>query len=146
MTPKQKKTIFFLVAGVIAIAATFAFYQYNKGPVSIKDAKGIEVTAINLYESYTKDSSSAIKKYSNKIVEATGVVAQVTNNQQNQLVALIITNETGAFVNCTMEDSLATIKEDETVTIKGICSGIGAGDAALEITGDVYLIRCYRVK
>jgi hypothetical protein len=45
-----------------------------------------------------------------------------------------------------MEDSTAVIKEDETVKIKGICTGIGMGDATMEILGDVYLSRCYRVK
>jgi uncharacterized protein (DUF1330 family) len=146
MTPKRKKIILFLLAGVIAIGAGFAWYLYNKGPLDVKDAKGIEVNAADLYQIYFKDSLVAVKKYSNKIVETSGKVAQVTQNQQNQRIVLIMTNETGAFINCTMEDSTAVIKEDETVKIKGICTGIGMGDATMEILGDVYLSRCYRVK
>lgn len=146
MTPKRKKIILFLIAGIVAVCAAFAFYLYNKGPVDIKNAKGIKVNAAELYQAYYKDSLVAVKKYSNKIIETSGVVAQVTQNQQNQSVVLLITNETGAFVNCTMEDVSAIIKEDETVKIKGMCTGIGMGDVSMEILGDVYLIRCYLVK
>ncbi len=146
MTPKRKKIILFLITGIVAICAAFAFYLYNKGPVDIKNAKGIKINAAGLYQAYYKDSLAAVSKYSNKIVETTGVVAQVTQNQQNQSVVLLITNETGAFINCTMEDATAVIKEDATVKIKGICTGIGMGDALMEILGDVYLARCYLVK
>ena len=45
-----------------------------------------------------------------------------------------------------MEDSLAKFKEDEAVTIKGICTGIGMGDTSMEILGDVYLIRSYFIR
>jgi hypothetical protein len=92
MTPKRKKIILFLLAGVIAIGAGFAWYLYNKGPLDVKDAKGIEVNAADLYQIYFKDSLVAVKKYSNKIVETSGKVAQVTQNQQNQRIVLIMTN------------------------------------------------------
>lgn len=146
MTPKRKKIILFLVSGIIAIGVSYAFYLYNKGPLDVKNAKGIKINACDLYQNFYKDSLGAVKKYSNKIVETTGVVAQVTLNQQNQPLVLIMTNETGAFINCTMEDSTAVIKEDETVKIKGICTGIMGMDASMEISGDVYLSRCYLVK
>jgi len=146
MTPKRKKIILFLITGIVAIGATFAFYLYNKGPLDVKHAKGIKINAAELYQAYYKDSLTAVKKYSNKIVETTGVVAQVTLNQQNQRVVLMITKETGGFINCTMEDSTAVIKEDETVKIKGICTGIMGMDLSMEILGDVYMSRCYLVK
>lgn len=146
MTPNKKKIIFFLLAGIIAIGAGFAYYLYNKGPLDVKDTAGIPVNAADLYQSYYKDSLQAVKKYSNKIVETTGKVAQVTLNQQKQSIVLLTTNETGAFINCTMEDSLAVIKEDQTVKVKGICTGIMGMDLSMEILGDVYLSRCYLVK
>lgn len=146
MTPKRKKIILLLLAGVVAIGATVGYYLYNKGPLDVKHAKGIEVNATDLYQTYFKDSVQAVKKYSNKVVETTGKVAQVTLNQQKQAIVLLITNETGAFINCTMEDSLAVIKEDQIVKIKGICTGIMGMDLSMEILGDVYLSRCYLVK
>jgi len=146
MAPKRKKIILFLITGIVAIGAAFAFYLYNKGPLDVKNAKGIKINAAELYQAYYKDSLAAVKKYSNKIVETTGVVAQVTLNQQNQRVVLIITKETGGYINCTMEDSTAVVKEDETVKIKGICTGIMGMDLSMEILGDVYLSRCYLVK
>jgi hypothetical protein len=146
MISKRTKNILFLIAGIAALVAAVAFYQFNKGPVDVKKASSIKVNAAELYQTYYKDSITATKTYSNKIVETTGTVAQVTNNQLNQSVVLLITNETGAFINCTVEDTLARFKEDETISIKGICTGIGMGDPDLGILGDVYLVRCYRTK
>lgn len=145
MSTKTKKVIFSII-GIIGISTAFVFYLYNKGPVNIKNEKGIPVEAAILYHAFSKDSLQAGIKYTNRIVEATGVVAQVSKNQQNQTIVLLMTNETGAYINCTMEGDSDNIKEDEKVIIKGICSGIGLGDADLGILGDVYLIRSYYTK
>lgn len=146
MTPNTKKTLFFSILGMVAIGAAIAFYLYNKGPVDVKNATGIKVVSTELYQTFSKDSLLAKKKYADKIVETSGIVTQVSKNQQNQVIVLLRTNEAGAFVNCTLEGPVENTKEGDSVTIKGICSGIGAGDTDLGIPGDVYLIRCYLVK
>ncbi|MBK8609169.1 MAG: hypothetical protein IPL84_04295 [Chitinophagaceae bacterium] len=146
MTPNLKRNTLFLLAGIVAVAACYAVYLYNKGPVNVKNATGIKVSAVDLYHAWYKDSLQAVQKFSNRVVETNGVVAQVSKNQQNQTIVFLMTNETGAFINCTLEDSLAVVKEDETILIKGICTGIGMTDVNLEILGDVYLTRCYIMK
>ena len=146
MTTKTKRIYFFTVIGILSIGAAAVLYQYNKGPLNIKNESGVPVEAAILYHAFLKDSLQAGHTYSIKIVESTGLVAQVSKNQQNQTVILLMTNETGAFINCTMEGETDLVKEDEKVIIKGICSGIGLGDSDLGITGDVYLSRCYLSK
>ena len=146
MTPTVKKTIIYSLLGLVAIAAAMAYYLYNKGPVDVKNANGIKVVATELYDAFAKDSVAAQKNYSNKILETSGIVTQVSQNQQNQAIVMLKTNEGGAFVNCTMEGPATAIKEKESVIIKGICTGMGMGDKDMGILGDVYLVRCYVVK
>jgi hypothetical protein len=146
MAPKLKKIILLGIIGIAAIGGAIAYYLYNKGPVDVKSASGIKCTATSLYQVYSKDSLQAKKQYTDKILSVTGIVNQVSQNQQNQAVVLLKTDESGAYINCTMEGVAQSIKEKDAVIIKGICTGIGAGDADMGILGDVYLLRCYQEK
>ena len=38
------------------------------------------------------------------------------------------------------------VAEAQPIVLKGICNGLGEGDADLGIAGDVYLVRCYVVR
>lgn len=142
----MKKIILFAVIGVIVIGAGIAYYLYNKGPLDVKNATGIKIASVSLYQSFSKDSVLAKKNYSDKIVEASGIVEKISQNQQNQAIIFLKTGENGAFVNCTMEGPAQGIKEKDSISLKGICTGMGMGDADLGILGDVYLVRCYLAK
>jgi len=115
--------------------------MYNEGPVNIVDGKAIEVNPDALYTSYTTDSVAAHKNYDGKIVTLTGEVSAVTENTQKQQVILIKTSAAGGHINCTMEQPALEISAGSIISVKGICSGMGQGDADLGIAGDVYLIR-----
>lgn len=146
MTPTTKRIILFSVIGIAVIGGAIGYYLYNKGPVDVKNAAGTKVAASALYQSFTKDSVQARKLYGDKIIEASGIVERISQNQQNEAVLLLKTGESGAYVNCTMEGPVTQVKEKDSLSIKGICTGIGSGDADLGILGDVYLVRCYLVK
>ena len=146
MARKTKKIIIISVLCLAVIAAAVAYYLYNKGPIDVKNASGTKVIATALYQSFSKDSLVAQKLYSNKILETSGIVIKVSQNQQNQAIILLKTNDAGAFINCTMEGPANGIKENDNVILKGICTGIGMGDIDLGILGDVYLVRCYVIQ
>jgi hypothetical protein len=142
----RKKNIIFLFSAIIIIAAATGFYFYNKGPVNISNADAIKIDAVALYEAFSKDSVQAKKNYADKILEVSGVVKQVSKNQQNQVIVMLQTNEAGAFINCTLEGESADLTENKPVLLKGFCTGMGMGDADIGILGDVYLVRCYPTK
>lgn len=146
MTGKTKKTILLIVTVLILALAAVAYYMYNKGPVDVKGSTGKKVTAIELYRTFSTDSSTAKKQYLDKILEVSGQVTKLSQNQQNQAVVLLKTPAAGAYVNCTLEGPVNGVKEGDDIIIKGICSGIGEGDAEMGIAGDVYLVRCYLIK
>ena len=62
------------------------------------------------------------------------------------MVTLIKTDTDGAFINCTLEQESNALLAGQSINIKGICNGIGQGDADIGIKGDVYLVRCYLAK
>ncbi len=142
----QTKKITAVVFILLAIAASISFYLYNKGPVNVENANAIKVNANELYNDFISDSTSAQKKYSGKIVSVNATVSSSTTNQQGETLVLLNTGVTAAFINCTMEEKNIKVNAGEPVVIKGICSGIGQGDADLGIAGDVYLSRCYLIK
>ncbi len=145
MAGKAKKIITAILVLALAGAAA-CYYIWNKPHQDVESAAAVKTTATELYKSFTTDSVTAKKNYDQQVLEVSGMVSAVSKNQQNQTVLLIKTDTDGASVNCTMEGEPAAFSVGSTVTIKGICDGLGQGDADLGIMGDVYLVRCYSVK
>ncbi len=146
MASKTKKIIFLSIIILALAGAAVGYYLYNKGPRDVKSASGIAVTAVHLYQSYLTDSTGAKQKYTDRIVEVTGEISEVSENLQQQQIIMLKSNTEGAYVNCTLEEKAASIPSSGTIKIKGITSGIGQGDADLGISGDVYLTRCYIIQ
>ncbi len=143
MARKTKKylLISLIVLAIFGFAA--AFVLYNKGPRDVKNISGIKVKAIDLYSLYSFDSLQAKKMYTDKIVEVTGIVKEISVNAQQQKIILFKTNTSSASVNCTLDDSAENPAISAAITLKGICSGMGQGDPEMGIMGDVYLSNCY---
>jgi cytochrome bd-type quinol oxidase subunit 1 len=142
MTASTKKILMVIVVVAAVVVAVTGYRMYNKGPVNVADAEAIKATPAALYTSYTLDSAAAQKKYDGKVLELTGQITDVSENSQKQQVILLKTSSSGGNINCTMEESVAGARAGDNITIRGICSGIGQGDADLGILGDVYLTRC----
>jgi hypothetical protein len=141
VTKNNKKKIAIVSILLCICAATIGFYMYNRGPLDVKNSYAIKKEAALLYDAYNADTSIAQKKYSGKIVQVSGVVSQVADNQQGEMIVLLKTNLEGAYVNCTMQQKTTGIKTNDAVQIKGICSGMGQADSDLGIKGDLYLTR-----
>lgn len=125
------------------MAFSAGYYFYNKGPVNIKTATAQKVEASTLYNAFISDSLAAQKNYSGKILIVTGSVSQTSLNQEGKPIILLKTATGSGFINCTLDEKLsADIKENQTIQLKGICSGLGEADADLGIQPDLYLERC----
>lgn len=133
------------ILGFILIAAGIGYYLWNKPHRDVKHARGIAVSAAELYLTFSTDSSGAKNTYTGNVVEVKGEVTKVSVNQQGQQVILLKTATPDASVNCTMEEQ-ATVAAGAQVTIKGICSGYIAGDPDMDLPGDVFIIRGYHIK
>ena len=141
----QKKTrnLLFIFIGIALCSLLIGYIVWNKPHTNVKDADAVETDAVSLYKSLTSDSAKAKSACLNKVVKVSGVVQDVSVNQQQQQIILLKTSVPGASVNCTMEQSSNTMKKGDKVVLKGICSGYMSGDSEMGIPGDVFLIRCY---
>lgn len=119
----QKKYFFFVGAFVCFLAVGWGYYQYQKPRAGIAQATAdYSVTAENLYAEYRSDEATADKKYGNKAVEVSGVVAdvQTTAHAKNILLAAAATGG----VNCSFQNSkMDSIRVGERIKVKGKCTG-----------------------
>jgi tRNA_anti-like len=141
----KHRTIKLLIISLLVIlllSLSAGIYLYNKGPVNVQRSRGVPVSSNELYSSFSGDSVKANKNYTSRVLLVTGDVSRVSVNSKQQQIVLIKTAVDGAYVNCTLDEPAEDIPTSGRISIKGICNGIGQGDADLGIPGDVYLTRC----
>jgi len=146
MAKKTRKWILGAIVLIVLVGGAIGLYFYNKGPVDVKNSQATGIAATTLYDSFVKDSSGSLEEYTGRILSVQGRVQSVSQNQQKETVILLKTNSDGGYINCTMEEIKELPVPETEVNIKGICSGMGQGDAELGIMGDVYLTRGYLMK
>jgi hypothetical protein len=134
---KKRSPIFYILFAVlIGAAILFIYSKWNKAPASIENADAVELNATDLFLAFSENEQQATQTYNGKVLEITGIVSSTATNQEGKTIVQLQTDDPLFGINCTMEKE-HEIKEGETVTIKGICSGF---------TTDVILIRCYLIK
>lgn len=133
---KRSLIIFILLAVLIGTAILFIYTKWNKAPESIEKADAVQLNAIDLFRAFSENEQQATQTYNGKVLEITGIVSSTATNQEGKTIVQLQSNDPLFGINCTMEKE-EMIKEGESVTIKGVCSGF---------TTDVILIRCYLIK
>ena len=83
------KKILFPIVLVAVVAMGIGVYEFNKGPVDVRNAEGININATELYDVFSKDSAAALKKYAGKIISVMGDVSSTASNQKKQQVILL---------------------------------------------------------
>ncbi len=143
---KIVKILLVLVA-LGAIGGLVAYKMWNKQHVSIQKADGKKVSATDLYTAFTKDSTNALKNFASKdeVLEVSGEVKGISKNQEQKSIVTLKSGGDGD-INCTFEGTIGNLKIGDQTTVKGLCTGIGQGDAEMGLAGDVYLTRCYLKK
>ena len=139
-TPKIIVVIFCIL---ILLGVVTAFYLWNKPHQDVANTTAVKINAVELYKVFSTDSVTANKKFIQQVIEVSGTIHNISKNQQNQTIVLIKTNTDGAYINCTLEQESNKLQAGQFVNLKGICNGLGQGDADIGIMGDVYLVRCY---
>lgn len=134
---KKGALIFIILFAVAAGAASLIIYaKWNKPHENVEAITGIKVNAVDLFQAFSENERQATETYNGKVIEVTGTVAAVEKNQEGKTILQLQSNDPLFGINCTMEQE-TDVKQSETVTIKGVCSGF---------TTDIILIRCYLIK
>ena len=143
MKSRSIKNIFFVFASLAIMAFATGYFLWNKPHKNIMKTEAIETNAVTLYRTFITDSIKAKGAYVNNVLNVSGIIKNISVNQQNQQVVLLKTSDPDASVNCTMEANAEHIKAGDQVTLKGLCIGYISGDADMGLPGDVFLVRCY---
>jgi hypothetical protein len=93
--------------------------------------KSIEVSAVELAQSYGSDSQNADKKFLNQEIELTGSVKTYYEfeNESNLLKIKTADNLPGVFIiikNKATEERVKSITSNTVITIYGICLGLNS--------------------
>lgn len=123
----MKKLI--LIGGILIAIGGIAFgtYEYYRPTDSTANIKeDIAISAGDLFTAFEEDETNANTAYTDKVVAVTGVVIDVKQSDEAPTVILETTSAMGGIL-CTMYPSenskLASLKQGDSVTIKGKCTG-----------------------
>lgn len=134
---KYLKYILFLAI----VGGALGFYMYNKPHQNmLKAVADMQLSATQLFTDFENDETQANTKYLDKIVEISGVVKEVSKDE-NGMTSLTLESGSDMFgVICQMDNltkhQRTDFKEGEKIRIKGICTGV---------LMDVVLVRCVEV-
>ena len=113
--------IVFLI--LIVVGGVITYNMWTKPNRSVENEKGISITAAQLVKEFQENENNANKKFLNKAIEVTGIVAELGNNQDGKSTITLSSDDAFTGVFCTLKET-KDIASGATVTIKGICSGM----------------------
>ena len=119
------KKVWIILAAFILIVGGTMYYQYNKKVASLSGAKpDVEVTAQKMLTDYSEDETAANDQYLGKVVQVSGNVAAIVEEDGKKKVHLDTGNPI-ALIICEIEDGedIASVKTGDEIKMKGLCSG-----------------------
>jgi hypothetical protein len=119
----MKKSLVIIFLLFILAGFWIAYRMYNKPHRDPTAESSIQITAVDLFRSYETNEVEANGRYLDKVLEVSGKVIEITNNQENFPVIILETDNPMFAVRCTMEKADASANVGDTVKIKGICTG-----------------------
>jgi hypothetical protein len=131
------KKLLIITGLLIAGAAIYGIYEFNRGAVSNADAKSdVTISANELLTAFQTDEAAANAKYNDKVVEVTGEVG-TTKQEEGKTIVSLNAGDSMAGVTCeldpTAQHKRTNFNTGDQVIFKCTCSGM---------LMDVVLIRC----
>lgn len=123
----RKSLILLVILVIIFIAVVVVWkYVFKNAEVSVGSKKAeIRIEAAVLVKEYENDEETANSKYLGKIIEVSGTVNSI--NEDEQGVSVYLKNKDDiSGVMCTFDKNTENIKRINTgdqATIKGVCDG-----------------------
>ena len=125
--------ILFLLAG---LAGWFAYKEYvrtNKDLTEVKADR--KIGAVELIQEYERDDSTADKNYLGKILEVTGIVKEVTKDENGFYTISLGEEGNLSSVRCSMDSvhktDAANVAPGSSATIRGACIGFNPDEMGL---------------
>jgi predicted phosphodiesterase len=147
-----KRMILTLVLIAIAVAVFLAYKTYTRTNKDLLKLKAdIQISAGDLIKEFEAGDSAANKKYLDKIIELTGNVKKLEKDDAGDYTIIIGDTLSMSSVRCLSDTNhrsdAAIVKENSTITIRGVCTGFKKNELLGENLGsDVELTRSVIIK
>lgn len=122
MYPTKKRILVILMVAVV-IAAGYALSVWFKPQRDVSIEKGLEISAVIIFDSFATNEKNAYALYLNKAVQVTGEVSEIKKNQEGETVIYLKTSDPIFGVNCTFKQTPEEVKNGDIITFKGLCTG-----------------------
>lgn len=118
------KKVALVLLVIVLLGGAVAYYLFNKKPAQVEDIKSEAITASALVKAFEANEAEANKTYLNKVLDVSGVVQELSQNQDGQMVLVLASDDNPlSGVQCTMREAIAQVKVGDQLTIKGFCNG-----------------------
>jgi tRNA_anti-like len=122
-------------AVMVSSAQKEAEKEAERQEQEVRTAQAIPITATELHKQYNADEDRADKKYTDQVLEVTGVVHSATVGIALSTVELKTDNEADKIAcqfHSKHNDAVRALTKGVNVTIRGRCTGSAEGDVTLE--------------
>ena len=117
------KLILIVITAAILGGAGYAVYVWNMPARDVTEEKGIQITAVAIFDSFTLNENKADALYLNKAIQVTGEITEIKKNQDSETVVYLKSNDPVFGVNCTFKEDPGSLNKGATITFKGVCTG-----------------------
>lgn len=120
-----KASVLVLILIIIISAATGLYLFYKKHPDITKTKPDFKITATELQKEFDTDEHAASQKFSNKVLEVTGIISSINASAGNNINITLKTGNDMSSVICTLPSNpeISALKPGDSATIRGECSG-----------------------
>ncbi|MBN8577768.1 MAG: hypothetical protein J0L66_12555 [Cytophagales bacterium] len=119
----MKLKIFISASIVLFVAFGSVYFIFNKPHRNPGTEAGISINAHDLFRQYEENEDLANARYLDKVVSVSGRISEITENQEHKQVVTLATGNALFGIRCTMASSALAAHVNDSVSIKGICTG-----------------------
>ena len=144
----MKKPLLLLIALISLGAFLYGYRAYNKPHTDVANTEAAEeLSASDIFQAFDLDDSSAMVKYSDKVIAINGLLLRRDLSNENEPQIVLEGNGDDGFIRCGFKpeytEKLSALEDNTTIHLKGICMGMnGSDELDLLADKDVVLSNC----
>jgi len=112
----------------VLLLAAYLYIRYMPEKSMSKQDASFSISATALANEYNLNPEASDKKYIDRVIQVTGVISEISTDQNNATVFILRENSSATGVLCTLDENsakkAAKYKVGSPVTIKGSCTGM----------------------
>jgi len=123
------RNLVYIGIAIVLVLVIAGVYMYNLGHKNLANIEpDFRIEAVQLQSEISENEAAALEKYQDKILEISGRLIKIEENQDSSFNILLETSDPLSFINASLDISensrLENLEEGKNVTIRGQFSGI----------------------